>query len=181
MIELDRLHHVRFLQARLEETENPRHRAMLERVIVHARAEVEADHETLVGTLGKNPEYHFWDASGDVGPKSFDGVSGYYAHLVEMNGHVLEYILERVVLDDHCLVTEGVLTMIQPGALMAEHAMAGPFADVEKTYLLKMRNVIFWRFDEEQYVLAEDSYMGGPIEMRELSDEELPEDFRALL
>ena len=181
MIVLDRTHHIRFLQARLEETESPRHRAMLERVIVHAQAEVDADFDTLVGTLGKNPEYHFWDYSGDVGPKSLEGVSGYYQHLVEMKGHVLEYVLESVVLDDNCLVTEGILTMIQPGALMAEHAMAGAFAEIEKNYLLKMRNVIFWRFDEEQYVLAEDSYTGGPIEMRELADDELPEDFRALL
>jgi len=181
MIVLDRDHHLRAIKERMNVTNNPLHLRMLERILVHAKAEVEADYDTLVGTLGANPEYHFWDYSGDVGPKSFDGVSGYYKHLVEMKGHILEYKIERIVVDDTCVVTEGELTMIQPGALMAEHAMAGGFADVTKNYLLKMRNVIFWSFDDEQYVLAEDSYTGGPIEMRELTDDELPDDFRALL
>lgn len=38
-----------------------------------------------------------------------------------------------------------------------------------------------WRYDENLMILGEDAYSGGPVEMRELSDEELPADYRALL
>lgn len=180
-IELDRSHFVNALSERLERTDNPRQRTMLARMVTHAAAERDGDLETLVGTLSEHAGYHFWEMSGDVGPKTKDGVAGYYRHLVESDGHVLEFRVERIVVDDDCVVTEGVLTMIQPGALMAEHPIAGDFADREKTYLLKMRNVIFWSFDEELLVVGEDSYLGGPLEMRELADDELPDDFVAVV
>lgn len=180
-IELDRNHLVDTLARRLERTENPRHRTMLSRMLTHAAAERDGDLDTLVGTLGEATNYHFWEMSGDVGPKTRDGVAAYYRHLVEMSGHVLEFRCERLVVDDDCVVIEGVLTMIQPGALMAEHPIAGDFADRDKNYLLKMRNVIFWSFDADLMIIGEDSYMGGPLEMRELEDDELPDDFAALV
>ncbi|RMI27738.1 nuclear transport factor 2-like protein [Nocardia stercoris] len=181
MIELNRSHLVDTLTERLRTTESPRQRIMLERMREHAAAERDGDLETLIGTLGPETAYHFWELSGDVGPKGRDGVAAYYTHLVENNGHVLEFHCETLVVDDNCIVIEGELTMIQPGALLMEHPMASSFADAAKTYLLKMRNVIFWRFDADLMIIAEDSYSGGPMELRELSDEELPADFRALL
>lgn len=181
MIELDRNHLVDFISARLATTGSPRQRAMLERMRVHAAAERDGDLETLVGTLGEATNYHFWELGGDVGPKTRDGVSEYYRNLVENNGHVLEFHCERMVVDDHCIVIEGRLTMIQPGALMVQHPMAAGFAEADKNYLIRMRNVIFWSFDEELLIVGEDSYTGGPIEMRVLEDDELPADFRALV
>ena len=181
MIELNRNHLVDFITERLATTESPRQRTMLERMRVHAAAERDGDLETLVGTLGEATNYHFWELSGDVGPKTREGVAEYYRNLVENNGHVLEFFCERMVVDDHCIVIEGALTMIQPGALMVQHPMAGDFAEADKNYLIRMRNVIFWSFDEDLMIIAEDSYTGGPIEMRVLEDAELPADFAALV
>ncbi|MBM0123336.1 hypothetical protein [Pimelobacter simplex] len=181
MIELNRSHLVDFITERLATTESARQRSMLERMRVHAAAERDGDLETLVGTLGEATNYHFWELSGDVGPKTKEGVTEYYRNLVENNGHVLEFFCERMVVDDDCIVIEGVLTLIQPGALMVQHPMAAGFAEADKNYLIKMRNVIFWSFDEDLMIVAEDSYSGGPIEMRVLEDEELPADFVALI
>ena len=181
MIELNRSHLVDFITDRLATTESPRQRTMLERMRVHAAAERDGDLETLVGTLGDATDYHFWELSGDVGPKTKEGVAEYYRTLVENNGHVLEFFCERMVVDDDCIVIEGVLTLIQPGALMVQHPMAAGFAEADKNYLIKMRNVIFWSFDDDLKIIAEDSYSGGPIEMRVLEDEELPADFVALI
>lgn len=94
---------------------------------------------------------------------------------------MLEFHCERMVVDDQCIVIEGNLTMIQPGALMVQHPMAGDFAEAGKNYLIRMRNVIFWSFDEDLMIIGEDSYSGGPIEMRVLEDHELPADFAALV
>ncbi|MEU3013912.1 hypothetical protein [Nocardia asteroides] len=181
MIELNRSHLVDVITERLAATESPRQRTMLERMRVHAAAERDGDLDTLVGTLGEATNYHFWELAGDVGPKTRAGVTEYYRNLVEHNGHVLEFFCERIVVDDHCVVIEGRLTMIQPGALMVQHPMAGEFAQADKNYLIRMRNVIFWSFDEDLMIIGEDSYSGGPMELRELGDEELPADFAALL
>ncbi|MEV0335288.1 hypothetical protein [Nocardia sp. NPDC050717] len=180
MLELDRSHLVDCITARLATTESPRQRTMLERMRVHAAAERDGDLDTLVGTLGEATNYHFWQLTGDVGPKTRAGVAEYYRDLVENDGHVLEFFCERMVVDDHCIVIEGRLTMIQPGALMVRHPMAGEFAQADKNYLLRMRNVIFWSFDEDLMIIGEDSYTGGPMEMRVLEDDELPADFAAL-
>jgi len=181
VIQLNRDHLVDFITERLAGTDSPRQRTMLERMRVHAAAERDGDLDTLVGTLGEATDYHFWELSGDVGPKTRDGVAAYYRNLVENNGHVLEFHCERMVVDDHCIVIEGVLTMIQPGALMVQHPMAGDFAEADKNYLIRMRNVIFWSFDDDLMIIGEDSYSGGPIEVRFLDDAELPADFAALV
>lgn len=54
-------------------------------------------------------------------------------------------------------------------------------AEAGKNYLLRMRNVIFWSFDEDLMIIGEDSYTGGPIEVRGLEDHELPPDVAALV
>ena len=181
MIELNRNHLVDCISDRLASTEQPRQRIMLERMRVHAAAERDGDLDTLVGTLGAATNYHFWGLSGDIGPKTREGVTDYYRNLVESNGHVLEFYCERMVVDDQCIVIEGRLTMIQPGALLAQHPLAGGMAEAGKNYLVRMRNVIFWSFDEDLMIIGEDSYTGGPVEIRALEDHELPADFAALL
>ncbi|WP_110208100.1 hypothetical protein [Nocardioides daejeonensis] len=142
MIELNRSHLVDSLTARLDTAANGRQRTMLERVVEHAAAERDGDLADLMATLGPATAYHFWEAQGDVGPKGLDGVEAYCLHLVESNGHILEFRTESIVVDDHCIVAEGVLTMIQPGQLMVEHPIAGDFCQADKTYLLRLRNVM---------------------------------------
>lgn len=181
MIQLNRDHLVDVITARLEQTTSPRQRTMLERMRVHAAAERDGDLDTLVGTLGEDANYHFWELGGDVGPKTRDGVAAYYRNLVEHHGHILEFFCERMVVDDDCIVIEGRLTMIQPGALMVQHPMAAGLASADETYLIRMRNVIFWSFDDDLQIIAEDSYSGGPVEMRALAADELPADYLALL
>ncbi|EGD55171.1 hypothetical protein [Gordonia neofelifaecis] len=178
MIEIDQEALCEVIKARLARTTNERHRTMLERMLEHAHYEHQGDLEGLMGTLGPATDYHFWRMSGDAGPKELGGVRDYYAHLVESNAHVLEFDCKRMVVDDDCIVIEGELTMITPGAFLAENPMAASFAEAGKNYLFKMRNVIFWPFDENLYIIGEDSYTGGPVEVRELADDELPLAYR---
>ena len=73
----------RLLEERLERTQDARHRRMLETVIEHLRAEVDASVERLLATLVPEPEYHLWNNGSDYGPKGVDQVTGYYRELVE--------------------------------------------------------------------------------------------------
>ena len=63
------------IEERLAVTANPRHRAMLQVVIEHARAEAERSVDRLMATLVDDPHYHFWVGGRDVGPKGRDGSS----------------------------------------------------------------------------------------------------------
>ena len=72
------------IEDRLASTTNPRHRAMLEVVIEHARAEAERTVDRLMATLVDDPQYHFWVSGRDVGPKGRPAVVSYYEQFKRM-------------------------------------------------------------------------------------------------
>ena len=94
------------IEERLAITTNPRHRAMLEVVIAHARAEADRSVERLMATLVDDPQYHFWVGGRDVGPKGRTAVVVYYEQFVGSGGAVFESPKDRLVVDDHNVVSE---------------------------------------------------------------------------
>lgn len=172
---------LRQLDDKRKTTSNPRVRAMLARVREHAAAEKRADLQGLMDTLSPNPEYHCWEPTGDTGPKGRDGVEEFYANYVRDRRQFLEVDCERIVADEDCVVLETVLKAIFPGPVMAAHPLAA-FMDVQtdQHYLFTGRVVVFWPFDQDAMILGEDSYSGGPYDVRVLSDDELPEGYKAL-
>jgi hypothetical protein len=66
------------LEERLARTTDPRHRRMLQTVIDHATAESRGDVDGLMATLSDDPQYHFWSAGRDWGPKGRAGVRSFY-------------------------------------------------------------------------------------------------------
>lgn len=57
------------VEERLAVTTNERHRQVLSIVLEHMKAEAEPDMERLMATLAPNPDYHFWYANADMGPR----------------------------------------------------------------------------------------------------------------
>lgn len=55
-------------------------------------------------------------ASRDGSPKDRDTVRTYCPDFAASRSNVLEYQLDRLVVDDHCVVTERFLKQIYPGA-----------------------------------------------------------------
>src|SRR5258706_2715070 len=94
------------LRKRLADTENQRHRTMLEPVIAHLEAEVAGSLDALMATLVPDPVYHFWGNGGDYGPKGADAISSYYGQLVADRRGVLEFDIDRIVVDDDTIITE---------------------------------------------------------------------------
>lgn len=162
------------LEKRLADTTNERHRVVLTSVIEHMKAEAVPDLDRLMATLAPTPDYHFW-ASGtdDFGPKTTGGVRTYYADFVASKTNVLEFEVTRLVVDDHCLVTEGLLKQIYPGAAAA--AIGIPVDDESADYLVVFRQLLLWPIDENGLVLGEDSYCPGVVSVTKLSREELPQ------
>ncbi len=65
MGEMDLTKGYRAVEERLDRTQNPRQRAILECLRDHLLAEMRGDFDLLLSTLSADPEYHFWvDGSG---------------------------------------------------------------------------------------------------------------------
>ncbi|RVU28108.1 nuclear transport factor 2 family protein [Streptomyces antnestii] len=163
------------LEERLSVTKDERHRVVLNVVIEHMKAEAAPDLDRLMATLSPTPDYHFWNGGQDVGPKTTDGVRTYYANFVASRSNVLEFAIDRLVLDDHCLVTEGYLKQIYPGSYAAQLGL--PVDDESADYLVVNRLLLLWPVDEDGLVQGEDSYSSGPASITKLSLDELPRQY----
>ena len=122
------------LERLLADTTDARRRAVLSVVIEHMKAEAEPDMDRLMATLGPAPDYHFWIDGQNAGPNGTDGVRAYYTAFVESGANVLEFEIDRLVLDDDCLVTEGWLKVLYPGAAAA--GIGIPVPDPAGDYLV---------------------------------------------
>ncbi|MER7077244.1 hypothetical protein SAMN02982929_00935 [Saccharopolyspora kobensis] len=161
------------LEKRLAVTTDERHRVVLGIVLEHMKAEAEPDLDRLMATLSPTPNYHFWQGGQDVGPEGFEGVRTYYAEFLETRTNILEFALDRLVVDDHCVVTEGFLKMLYPGSHAARSGI--PVGDESADYLVVHRQVILWPVDENGLVRGEDSYSSGPVSVTEVPFDELPQ------
>lgn len=166
----------RLVTKRLERTENPRHRAMLEIVIGHLKAEASLNLEGLLEGLCPEPEYHMWGSGRDTGPKGLAAIREYYTALVEARRGVLEYSIDRIIVDDEAILTDGFIRAYQTGEVAKSFGFDVPKLDA--TYLVSYRGLVIWPFDEEGRLIGEDGY--GAIDktaFTEVKGEELPEQF----
>ena len=169
----------RVIEERSARTENPRHRAMLNKVAEHLRAEASGDLEALLGTLGPSPEYHIWFDGRDEGPKGLDGIRGFYNQLVEDKRGVLEFAIDRIVVDDGAVLTEGWLSAIQQGRICRKYGWV--VDDDDAAYLVRRRTVIIWPFDAAGEMIGEDGYTSTDLgAARKLEPEELPDAYTSL-
>jgi hypothetical protein len=173
----------RAVDARLARTTNPRHRALLENLREHLRAETTGDFDALLGTLAADPHYHFWVEGNGFGggPRGLDAVNAHYQHLYEERRNVLEYDIERIVVDDDCIVTEGDFRQIYPGWVL--QSRGADVDDPNAAYLVTLRIVLFWPYDADGKLIGEDSYSDGDMfssdRIRKLDPSEIPAAFLA--
>ena len=166
------------VEERLAATDNPRHRQLLQVLLDHLEAEATKDFDRLVSTLSDDPQYHFWipDAGFDAGPKGYDAVTAHYTQLYEEGRNTVQYDIERIVVDDYCIVTEGVFHQVFPGRVLVDRGLE--VDDPSSPYALTMRLVLFWPYDADGKLTGEDSYSDGlmftPERITKLSPEDLP-------
>jgi hypothetical protein len=178
MSEMDLSRSYRVVEERLARTDDPRQRAMLECLRDHLLAEARGDFELLLSTLSANPQYHFWvDGSGfGEGPKGLAAVRAHYEQLYDEGRSVVDYDIDRIVVDDETIVTEGWFDQIFPGAILRKRGV--DVDDSEAAYVHRMRLLLLWPFDENAKLVGEDSYANGrmyaPENIRKLSPDEIP-------
>jgi len=161
------------LEKRLAHTTTERHRTVLSAVIEHMKAEAAPDMARLMATLCPDPDYHFWGAEGDFGPKTTDGVQAYYTNFLATRTNILEFEVQRLVVDDHCVVTEGLLKQIYPGEEAINIGI--PVDDPAADYLVVFRQLLLWPIDADGKIQGEDSYNPGVVSVTKLSRDDLPQ------
>jgi hypothetical protein len=142
-------------------------------VIDHAKAESVGDLDGLMDTLVAEPQYHFWGPRGDSGPKGQDGVRGYYEAYINSGGAILSSPKERIIVDDSSVCHEGVISTLLSWDLAKARGYAIP--EDRGHYIVRMRTVILWSFDEKGRAFGEDSYgIINPHDFQAVADEDLP-------
>jgi hypothetical protein len=152
----------RKVEERLKHEKSPRLRRNLETVLAHMKAETVGDLDGLMATITtkREPHYHAYGTEDPVlNPKGRDAVRQFYAAFVASGAVKLELDVDRLVVDEACVITEGLMKMAYPGNLLKLMGHAVP--DPDAFYLFRTRMCILWPMDEDGLVIGEDTYSSG--------------------
>jgi hypothetical protein len=141
------------VEARLASTTDPRRRLMLQTVVDHLRYEVEMDLDPLLATMVAEPVFHVWTGGIDYGPKGMAATTAFYQEFVDSGRGVFEFVVDRIVVDDATVVTEGTFYLCYSGTLARE---TGFLVEGDGPHLCPVRTVVVWPFDANGGLLGED-------------------------
>jgi hypothetical protein len=146
------------VEERLAVETDPILRRNLETLLQHMKAEAALDMDTLMATVSENAKYQNF-AQGGTGPVGKAAVQKFYEDFAAGGAEKLQHDLDRLVVDQHCILTEGVMRMAWPGKTLL--AMGIEVDDPDCDYLYETRMAILWPLDDDGLFIGEDSYVGG--------------------
>lgn len=168
----------RGLIERLDATDNPRHRTMLETLIEHDRCEGACDIDGVMATFGSGPAFIRWGATGDTGPKGSAAIRAHYEAMFARGGtRNLRLQYGRVVVDDDSIVAEYRVTRIVPWAMAKQAGFLIP--EDRGRYAVSVNLLGMFPFDDDGLMLGEISY-GSPMnpnDFERVPDDELTEGY----
>ena len=174
---------VRFMDAKIAATPNERHKRNLQSVRDHMYYEKLLDPDRVMETLSPKASYKLWVDGVDKGPKGFEAIREWYVdqNIRRQRTFVIEYDLERVVVNDDVVVTEGQMNVVVDGRYAT--TFFNVKCEPDDVLLQSFRQVVFWPVDDDSKLLGEDFYTSGMARagaFRKLEDHEIPDDWYAL-
>jgi hypothetical protein len=148
----------RKVEERLETETDPVLRRNLELLLKHMKAETVLDLPALMSTVSENSVYQNFAQDPSTWPRGKAGVQAFYENFAASGAHKLCLDLDRLVVDRHCILTEGQMLMAWPGRTL--QAMGIEVDDPDADYLYDARMAIIWPIDEDGLFIGEDSYVG---------------------
>ncbi len=166
----------RLVQERLASETDPRLRRNLQTVLAHMKAEAALDLDAVMATVAEDAHYHAYGAGGPrMNPKGKAAVAQFYVDFAASGAYRLELDVDRLIVDNDGVLTEGVMRMAYPGKTLI--AMGHEVDDPDAFYMYEARMAIVWPMDKDGLVLGEDSYVGGDgfaaIAQRKLAPEDV--------
>ncbi len=151
------------VEAAYEAETNPRHKLLLKEVRDHMKTEVCGELELLMATLTAEPQYHIWGQGPDRGPKGRAAVRAFYEGLIAAGGNLFEFNVEKVIVDDNAVVTEGRLRNTHPGEQLLAAGVAtvgGAPVEAGALYVSNAQLLTVWPADPAGKLIGEDIYFG---------------------
>jgi len=147
------------VEKRLETETDPILIRNLEAVLLHMKAEAAGDLDGLLVTISEDASYHAYGAGPEGSPTGKPAVRKFYEDFIASGATRLSLDIDRLVVDKHCILTEGVMRMAYPGSTLAARGIA--VDDESAYYLYEARMATLWPFDEDGLIIGEDTYTGG--------------------
>jgi hypothetical protein len=149
----------RKVEERLEHETDPILRRNLEMLLLHMKAEAALDMETLMSTVSDRAIYQNFGPDGVTGPVGKAAVQKFYEDFAASGAQKLQLDIDRLIVDHHCLLTEGVMRMAYPGRTLRARGIE--IDDPDADYLFETRMAVVWPIDEHGLFIGEDSYTAG--------------------
>ena len=149
------------VEERLKSETNPKIRNNLEQVLKHMKAEAVADIDGLLETI--SPEgtmYRFFGSPDEDTSECHDhaDVRAFYENFVASGATKLQLDVDRLVADEDCVITEGIMRMAYPGATL--QAMGHEVDDPAAFYLYETRMCVIWPAGADGRMTGEETYTG---------------------
>jgi hypothetical protein len=92
--------------------------------------------------------------------------------------YCLEMDMDRIVVDDDTIVTEGIMRSVYYRADASRRGL--PADDPTGFYLLTLRTLIVWPFDAEGFITGEETYSAfvTPDFFKKIQESQVPQKFR---
>lgn len=152
------------VEAAYEAETNPRHKTLLKEVRDHMKTEVCGEIEPLMNTLIAEPQYHIWGQGPEMGPKGREAVRAFYENLIARGGNLFEFNVEKIIVNDNAVVTEGRLRNTHAGADLLAAGVSevnGEAVEADAKYASDAQLLTVWPADPDGKLIGEDIYFGS--------------------
>ena len=151
------------LEERAAAEQNPRRKALVTAVRDHMEYEIKGQLEPLMDTLTTHPVYHFWGQAEPSTIEGRDAVRGFYSAMFDTGGQQFEVVIDKVVVSDNHVITEGQVKQVHKGASLAATGIgevAGEPVRDDDLFVATAQLVTLWPGDAENKLIGEDIYFG---------------------
>ena len=138
---------------------NPRHKLLLEQVRNHMRSELREQLAAVMETLCDIPIYRFVGVDGLSTLTGRAEVESYYRAMFAQGRMNAEFVIERIVVDDDAVITEGVMIALSSPANTPE-AKSSPNGEI---WLSKTPLLVVWPAAPDGRLIGENIYLGNAI------------------
>jgi hypothetical protein len=146
------------VEERLTTEHDPVLRRNLELLLRHMKAEATLDMEPLMATVSEQARYTMF-GDPDTVLEGKAAVRQFYEDFAASGAHKLSLDIDRLVVDRHCILTEGLMRIAYPGRTL--EAMGIAVEDVEAYYLYESHMAVIWPIDDDGLFVGEDSYVAS--------------------
>ena len=167
------------LEERAAAEDNPRRKALVTAVRDHMEAEIKGQLDPLMDTLTSEPIYHFWGQAEPSVIEGRDAVRAFYSGMFDVGGQQFEVVVDKVVVSDNHVITEGQVRQVHKGvslAAMGIDEVDGQPVEDDDLFVATAQLVTLWPADEHDKLIGEDIYFGSNsfADVQRITREQLP-------